>query len=53
MEKTIGNVCPRCGMESLNVYYEEDSDVQLGASCGECRLKGFFMNDRLVLTATV
>ena len=53
MEKTVGNVCPRCGLETLNIYYEENSDVQLGASCEECGLKGFFMNGKLVPVATV
>jgi len=53
VEKTVGNVCPRCGYESLNIYYEENSDVQLGAHCEECGLKGFFINGKLVQVATV
>jgi hypothetical protein len=39
-------------MKSLNIYYEEASDLQLGARCDECGLKGFFMNGKLVPLAT-
>ena len=53
MEKTVGNVCPRCGLEALNIYYEENSDLQLGARCEECGLRGFFMNGKLVNVAIV
>lgn len=52
MEKTTGDVCPRCGSASLNVYYEDFSDEQLGALCDSCSLKGFFMNGKLVPLAT-
>jgi len=52
VDKTTGDMCPRCGSASLNVYYEEDADVQLGARCDECGLKGFFMNGKLVQLAT-
>ena len=52
MDKTTGNTCPRCGLKTLNIYYEEGSDLQLGARCDECGLKGFFMNDKLVPLAT-
>jgi ribosomal protein L37E len=52
MEKETGLVCPRCGQESLNVYYEEGSDLQLGATCNSCNLKGFFMNGELIQLAT-
>jgi DNA-directed RNA polymerase subunit RPC12/RpoP len=52
MEKIEGHLCPRCGQETLDVYYEEGSDLQLGARCGECGLKGFFMNGKLVPLAT-
>ena len=52
MDKTTGNTCPRCGLQTLNIYYEEGSDLQLGAHCDECGLKGFFMNGKLVPLAT-
>jgi DNA-directed RNA polymerase subunit RPC12/RpoP len=52
MEKIEGHLCPRCGLETLDVYYEEGSDLQLGARCEECGLKGFFMNGKLVPLAT-
>jgi DNA-directed RNA polymerase subunit RPC12/RpoP len=53
MDKIEGQYCPRCGVKALNIYYEEGSDLQLGASCDECGLKGFFMNSKLVpLVAT-
>jgi DNA-directed RNA polymerase subunit RPC12/RpoP len=48
MEKIEGHLCPRCGQKTLNIYYEEGSDLQLGAHCDECGLKGFFMNGKLV-----
>jgi len=47
MEKTINNVCPRCGENAMNVYYEDDSDIRLGAWCGGCDLKGFFVGKEL------
>jgi len=52
MDKTTGHHCPRCGLESLNIYYEEGSDLQLGVHCQNCGLKGYFMNGRLVQLAT-
>jgi len=52
MEKIEGDLCPRCGQKTLDVYYEEGSDLQLGARCEECGLKGFFMNGKLVPLAT-
>ena len=52
MEKIEGHTCPRCGQETLDVYYEEGSDLQLGARCKECGLKGFFMNGKLMPLAT-
>jgi len=51
MEKETGLLCPRCGLETLNVYYEEGGDTELGAICNDCGLKGFFMNDKLVQLA--
>ena len=52
MDKTTGHLCPRCRLESLNIYYEERSDLQLGARCDECGLKGFYVNSKLVQLAT-
>lgn len=52
MEKEIGYLCPRCGEKSLNVYYEDGADVELGASCIGCGLKGFFVNGKLIQLAT-
>jgi hypothetical protein len=51
MEKETGLLCPRCGLEALNVYYEEGVDMELGAICSGCGLKGFFMNGKLVQLA--
>ena len=47
MEKTVQNVCPKCGEGAMNVYYEDDSDVRLGAWCESCDLKGFFVGKEL------
>jgi len=51
MEKTTGNSCPRCGLGTLNIYYDDGSDSQLGAVCDSCRLRGFFTNGKLVQLA--
>jgi len=51
MEKEAGSVCPRCHLVTLDVYYEEDGDVRLGAVCRGCGLKGFYMNGELVQLA--
>jgi hypothetical protein len=51
MEKETGLLCPRCGLETLNVSYEEGGDMELGAICSDCGLKGFFMNGKLVQIA--
>jgi len=48
MEKSTGNSCPKCGTRSLNIYYEDGCDIQLGAMCEACGLKGFFMSNALV-----
>lgn len=48
MEKSTGNSCPKCGSRSLNIYYEDGCDIQLGAMCEACGLKGFFMSNSLV-----
>jgi DNA-directed RNA polymerase subunit RPC12/RpoP len=52
MDKTEGDTCPRCGQKTLDVYYEEGSDLQLGARCEECGLKGFYVSGKLVPLAT-
>jgi len=51
MEKTTGNSCPRCGLGTLSIYYDDDSDLQLGAVCDSCGLRGFFNNGKLVQLA--
>jgi len=51
MEKSTGNSCPKCGTRSLNIYYEDGCDIQLGAMCEACGLKGFFMSNSLVPVA--
>jgi len=51
MEKTTGNSCPRCGLETLNIYYDDGADSQLGAACDTCGLRGFFANGELVQLA--
>jgi transcription elongation factor Elf1 len=48
MEKTTGNTCPRCGLETLNMYYDDGADLELGALCDSCGLKGFFAEGKLV-----
>ena len=53
MEKTPGYSCPRCGLNTLNVYYEDDSDQELGAICESCGLKGFFAGGKLMPLAIV
>jgi hypothetical protein len=53
MEKRSGNRFPRCFRESLNVYYEDESDLRLGAVCGVCGLGGYFSNDRLAVMTAV
>jgi len=52
MDKVEGDLCPRCGQKTLDVYYEEGSDLQLGVHCEECGLKGFFVNGKLVPLVT-
>ena len=43
--------CPNCGRPTLSVYYEENTDLQLGAVCSYCGLKGFYMNGKLLQLA--
>ncbi|MGA2628313.1 MAG: hypothetical protein ABSF63_14775 [Candidatus Bathyarchaeia archaeon] len=52
MDKDAGNLCPRCGNRSLDIYSEEGADIQHGACCEECGLKGFFVNGKLVQMVT-
>jgi DNA-directed RNA polymerase subunit RPC12/RpoP len=52
VDKTVGDVCPRCGCKTLDVYFEEGTDLELGARCEECGLKGFFLGKRLIPLAT-
>ena len=53
LEKEIGSECPKCGLLSLNVYYEDDCDSAIGAKCENCGFKGFFMKEGLVPLAAV
>ena len=48
MDKTSGHRCPRCGLEAFNIYYEEGADLELGACCDDCGLRGFFVKGQLV-----
>lgn len=52
MEKLSGNACPRCGAMALNIFYEDGVDLQLGATCDQCGLRGFFVNGKLLQLAT-
>jgi ribosomal protein L37E len=52
LEKSSGNTCPRCGAKALNIFYEDGADLQLGATCDQCGLKGFFVSGKLVQLAT-
>ncbi|HUK51556.1 MAG TPA: hypothetical protein VLV18_11000 [Terriglobales bacterium] len=46
------NVCPRCQLETLAIYYTEDSDLELGARCEECGYEGFYIKGKLVQLTT-
>ncbi len=48
MEKASGNLCPRCNRATLNVYYEEDSDLKIAAVCENCNIRGYFVGAKLV-----
>ena len=39
-------------LETLAAYYEEESDLELGAGCGEFGFKIFFIRGKLVQVAT-
>ncbi|HXZ91088.1 MAG TPA: hypothetical protein VEG61_08495 [Candidatus Dormibacteraeota bacterium] len=47
-----GNFCPRCGARTLNIFYEDEIDLELGATCDECGLRGLFVHGKLVQLAT-
>ena len=51
LEKISGDLCPRCGLQTLTIYYEDETDLQLGARCEECGFKGFFMLGKLIKVA--
>ena len=53
MEKTSGNACPRCGANTLNIFYEDGVDLELGATCDDCGFRGLFVNGKLLQLATV
>lgn len=48
MEKTTGDSCPKCGLSTLNTYYEDGSDDELGAMCDNRGLKAFYVGGKLV-----
>jgi DNA-directed RNA polymerase subunit RPC12/RpoP len=50
--KLAGGLCPRCHLRTLATYYEEETDLELGARCEECGLKGFFTRGKLIQVAT-
>ncbi|MGA2791604.1 MAG: hypothetical protein ABSF00_12665 [Candidatus Bathyarchaeia archaeon] len=53
MEKEIGAECPKCGLLSLNLYYDDDGDSPLGAKCDNCSFRGFYVKEDLVPLAAV
>ena len=53
LEKTSGNACPRCGANTLNIFYEDGVDLELGATCDDCGFRGLFVYGKLVQMATV
>ena len=52
MEKSAGNACPRCGARALNIFHEDGVDLELGATCDDCGLRGLFVKGKLVELAT-
>jgi hypothetical protein len=48
LEKETGSQCPKCGLLSLTLYYEDEGDLPIGAKCDNCAFKGFFMREDLV-----
>ena len=53
MEKEVGRECPKCGRNTLNVYFERGARWPIGAKCDFCRFTGVFMKDELVPFALV
>ena len=53
MEKEIGAECPKCGLLSLNLYYDDYGDSPLGAKCDNCGFRGFYMKEDLVPLAAI
>ena len=47
MEVIRGEVCPRCGVFSLDVYVD-DVGVEHGAHCQACGLLGPYVRNRIV-----
>lgn len=39
-------------MDALNIYYSEDSDMRIGATCLSCGLKGFYAEGKLLVMPT-
>lgn len=53
MDKTKSKQpCPRCGRDSLDVYYSEGADTKLGAACNLCGFKGYYADEKLVALAS-
>jgi DNA-directed RNA polymerase subunit RPC12/RpoP len=53
LEKVMGELCPRCSLRALTIYYDEETDLELGGRCEECGYKGFFMRGKLVQVAAI
>jgi len=51
VDKTSGHSCPRCGANNMSIFYEEGVDLQLAAVCGQCSLRGYFVNGKLIQLA--
>jgi hypothetical protein len=49
LDKTEGELCPKCGQYTLSVYYEEETDLKIGAHCESCDAKGVYVNGELKL----
>jgi DNA-directed RNA polymerase subunit RPC12/RpoP len=52
LDKVSGNLCPRCGVKALNIYYEEEADLQLGGICESCGFRALSMGDKLIPLVT-
>jgi predicted RNA-binding Zn-ribbon protein involved in translation (DUF1610 family) len=53
LEKELRADCPKCGLTSLNLYYEERCDSPFGAQCHNCGFIGVFTKEHLVPLAAV